>query len=691
MTKNKMVAFIDTFEDITVLIDKKGKYKGKEFSLMDTEGNIIEKLTIQYHSLEPNFLKFGLKSYTSLELTKEYYILDDLRHMIPLYSGSVVRTTEFESLYFYDGPLGIEYSPEKTTFRVWSPVAREIRLKLIYGNGKEDIKYLSYGKKGLWSITITGDLEGVGYLYEVKVFSDYVSTLDPYAIASTANHEYNYVIDLKKTYQMKNDIPEFSGYYTDAVLYEASIRDMTCQLESDKKGTYLGMLENQDGISNIEYIKSLGITHLQLMPVFDFGGVDDTHKNDLYNWGYNPEQYFVPSGWYSSNPCDPYSRINEYKELIDLAHKNGLRVVMDVVFNHVYKVDYFPFDVFVPGYFYRVDLYGNATNTSGCGNDLATEKRMCSRFIIDNLKYWAKEYKISGFRFDLMGLLDIETLNQAYDELKLICPDIMLYGEGWNMPNTIPDAYRPHSYNHYKMPHFAFFNDKFRDTIKGSQWNSSVGYAFGHRDSDYDIFHLLSGSSLDHYRFSNPYQSVNYVECHDNYTIYDYAKKLGATEEEALDGARLALQMVCISEGIPFIHAGEEFYRSKKGIENSYIHSDEYNCFDLKRRALYQSTVCGIRDLLTIRKQYPEFRMKSVMEMTQNLQLVKEWSDDGGICYQLLNKNYILTVCIKNSKVEKKLLFASAEMIFDGHKKCSIMNNEFRLNEIGVFIFKETI
>ena len=691
--KNIMSAFIDSYDDLTLLLEKKGKYKGKYFYLYNGNGQLLEELKVNYQAIEKNFIKFGLKYNVKLDLTKDYFVVDDLNVSYPIYTGSIIRSAEFESQYYYDGPLGVSYSPEKTIFRLWTPVAKSVRLE-IKKDAKTITKDLSYYGKGVWLLELDGDWECAEYIYLVRIFNKYTKVLDPYAISSTANGTANYVINPDKLYKMKYEKPYFSGYYSDAVIYEASIRDLTVSLKNDLKGTFLGALDPQDGVYKekvgLDYIASLGVTHLQLMPTFDSGAVDDIKKDSLYNWGYNPEQYFVPNGWYSVNPNDPYSRINELLQLIDEAHHRGLRVVMDVVYNHVYKVEEFPFDFLVPGYFYRVDFYGNKTNVSGCGNDIATEKRMCSRFIIDNLKYWAKNFNVSGFRFDLMGLLDIETLNNAYDDLRKIDDVMMVYGEGWNMPNTIPDAYRPHAFNHFKMPHYGFFNDKYRDVIKGSQWNTNPGYVFGGDAHHPEIFSLLSGSCLKHFKFDNPNQTINYVECHDNYTLYDYAnEKLKIRDEAIIDGARLALQIIAISQGVPFIHAGQEFYRTKKGVENAYNAPDSINMLDFNRRDKYIDDINGFKELIKIRKEYPEFRLTNAFDIEKKMHYIESLSNKHRLCYVLEGNGYLLTICVNTKNCESTLALKNSTMIFDGRRACNIKQDSYLIKEVGVTIFKE--
>ena len=685
MNKNIM-GFIDTYNEINIIYSKKAKYIAKNFYLYSGE-DLIENLTVNYISTEGPITKVSVGVKNKLDLHVNYYILDDLDNMIPVYTGSVVRTTEFETTYFYKGKLGFIYDKDSTLFRIWSPVASSIYIELLYPNGKKSKRELTYSRQGVWEIELMGDLEGVAYIYYVKVFDKYKRVNDPYGISSSANGKYNYVIDVNKLYKMKYDKPKFSGNYSDAVIYEASIRDLTHNIEGENKDSFLGLVDG----GHLDYIKELGVTHLQLMPIYDFGGVDDIDKDLEYNWGYNPEQYFVPNGWYSKNPEDPYSRINELLELIDECHKRGLNVVMDVVFNHVYEKAKFPFELLVPGYFYRVDGFGNYTNTSGCGNDVASEKRMCSRFIIDNLKFWAEVYDMDGFRFDLMGLLDIETLNNAYQELKEIHPTIMVYGEGWNMPNTIPDAFRPHLYNHFKMPRYAFFNDKYRDTLKGSQWDKTPGIIFGLSNRIYDLYHLVTGCCLDNYLFDNPTQTINYVECHDNYTVYDYGKYvLGLSEEQIIDGCRLAMQIIAISYGAVFYHAGQEFYRTKTGEENSYKSNDNINIYDEARKEKYMSDIKGLTSLLKIRKKYPEFRIDNPVIIEKRVELVSNLCTNNTLVYTITGVNNKFSIVIKNNKETYKF-HCPGNMIFNGLQHCNMIGPDYTLSNVGVYIFIEEL
>ncbi|MCR5231897.1 MAG: type I pullulanase [Acholeplasmatales bacterium] len=686
-----MKAYIDSYELISILVEKSLCYPIKVFYLVD--GDFRKRL--EYLDLAEDcqeFYKYRMRFDYSIELNKEYIIEDESGNRCFLRSGSIIRSPEFERKFAYDGPLGAEYHKEYTIFRAWSPVAKKLMVELYKDSGKERYDF-TYVNKGLWECVVEGDLDGIGYLYFVKVNERLQALLDPYAISSAENEKYNYVVNPDKFYKMKYPMPEFSGIYTDAVIYEASVRDFTNQLKSENCGTFLGMVENNPtdkGPTGLDYIKSLGITHLQLLPTYDFGGVDDVDKDSRYNWGYNPDQYMVPCGWYSKHPEDPYSRINELLELIDECHKRGIRVIMDVVFNHVYHWKTFGFEKLVPGYPYRVNLDATVNNASGCGNTMATEKYMNSRFITDVLTFYVKTYKVSGFRFDLMGLLDINSLNNSFKKLKELEPNIMLYGEGWNMDNPLPDEFRPHMYNHKKTPGYAFFNDRYRDYVRGSQWDKQPGYAFGSGKSLYDLHKLVLGSCLDYYRFDEPNQTINYVECHDNYTFYDYGYYAISQSDEAVRNAsRLALELILISIGVPFIHAGQEFFRTKRGVENAYNSSDYINMIDYRRRDEYIDNVNIIRDLIQIRKEYDCFRISTKEEVLERIHKLDGVTTlhTAGLVAQ--NDGFNLYVIAKNDSCDFELEIGKSEMIFDGFGRCSKKEEKYILQKPGVYIFRK--
>jgi pullulanase len=330
------------------------------------------------------------------------------------------------------------------------------------------------------------------------------------------------------------------------------------------------------------------------------------------------------------------------------------------------------------------------SNASYCGNDFATERYMCYRFIRDVLNYYAKVFGISGFRFDLMGLIDTDTLNKAYDSLKQIDESIMVYGEGWNMGSPLPNEKRSHMYNYQKIPNYAFFNDRFRDFVRGNQFDKVPGYCFGNYSEEYfDLYHLVLGSCYDYYKFSNPCQSINYIECHDNYTLYDFAKiYLGGDLYEVEDGARLGISLVLISLGIPFIHAGQEFLRTKQGVENSYNTKDAINRIDYERRDKYISNVNTVRDLISIRKEYSTFRLSKLEDIKKKIVPLSGLTNIGLAGCLLKDEKGELVVIVKNDREVRKVELDSFTMIFDGYRKCNRSEIAYFIKEPGVYIFK---
>ncbi len=685
----KIDAYIDSFEHLTILIDEKFYSKKNKLYLFD--GDKKEPLEVVKFYKEHDFYKFIVKN-PGVKLNKDYLVgyTNDTKSI--LRSGAIIRDPRFDDIYKYDGPLGMEYSKEKTIFRMWSPVAKEIYI--LVTKDKEERFDLKYTEKGVWEVILNGDYECAKYVVYVRVFDEFDMTLDPYALSSSANATCNYIVDKNKFYKMKYEKPQVSGKYTDSIIYEASVRDFTYYLNGITKGTFLGMVENHPTKigepTGLDYIKSLGVTHLQLLPTYDFEEVDDLKKNSLYNWGYNPHQYFVPCGWYSKNPDDPYSRINELLQLIDECHKRGLSVNMDVVFNHVYKVEAFPFEALVPGYSYRVDEYGHRSNASYCGNDFASEKYMCRRFIIDVLEYYTSLFKVSGFRIDLMGLLDIDTMNEAYDILSEINPTIMMYGEGWNMENPLPVDIRATMINHHKLPHYAFFNDRYREQIRGSQFENLPGFVFDNDNDVFDAYHLALGSCLNYFKFNEPTQTINYVECHDNYTFYDYTRVALELddEEKVLDAARLALSLVIVSEGIPFIHAGQEFFRTKQGVENSYNTKDEVNKIDYDRRDKFIDMVNTVRDLISIRKEYSCFRYSKASEIRRRVHPLEQLIDKGSLAYIIIEEDYNVVVFASNDYEKRNIDFQGFTMIFDGYRSSNIKKDSYIIDKPGVYLFK---
>lgn len=683
-------AFLDAIDQITVLIDK--SISIRDNFLLEEEG-VSTHLEVENRIEEPAWFKYILRLNKILDMTKDIYVTNGDIKML-LVTGSFVRDPRFDEYYSYDGPLGMFYTKTATTFIVWSPVARELVLELITKNGELINKSLEHVGRGCYKITLQGDYDKAKYRYRIRIFEDEFRVVnDPYGIASDANGNFSYVVDKNNFKKFIYSKPYFSGRYVDSIIYEASIRDLTSKLDIKNKGTFAALLNRQTTIhgkmTGLDYIASLGITHLQLMPIFDFYGISDLNPERYYNWGYNPLQYFVPKGAYSTNPNDPYCRINELISFIDLCHAYGILVNMDVVFNHVNDVNKFPFDILVPGYYFRTNN-GYLTNTSGCGNDLATERKMCSKFIVDNLIYMTETYHFSGYRFDLMGLLDINTLKIAEDKLRKIEPNIMLYGEGWDMPNTLAPEDRPSANNNKLLPNYAFFNDVYRDVIKGSQWGDHQGFITGKYVNSYDLYHILTGSALDNYRFLYPHQSINYIECHDNFTVYDFIKHnfKDIKERDVYIAIKLGLALTILAQGIPFIHSGLEFLRTKNGVENSYNSGDDINGIDWERKDSYESMIQMVRDLIVLRKEYEVFRLDNIDEIRLRVQYLKELSNDTSYVFLLKEKKCDLFIVLKNRRGRFIIKNPNANLIFDGTKLLNDPIKKISLKDRGLYIYR---
>lgn len=684
------IAFLDAVDKITVLVDKEIKTIG-DFKLAFGHSSTILKVCEKIE--EHGWFKYILGLDNILDMTQDIYLING-DYSTLLYSGSFVRDDRFDIYYGYDGPLGVYYNEEYSIFRIWSPVAREIKLELYNLKGDISVYNVPHIKRGLHEIKVMGNLDRFKYRYRVRVLEEFKVITDPYGIASDANGNYSYVVDKNKFRKFTFTKPNFDGKYTNSIIYEVSVRDLTSNFNIHNKMQFSALTEKlvtSHGKSTcLDYIAKLGVTHVQFMPIFDFYGISDKNPERYYNWGYNPIQYFVPKGAYSSNPDDPYARINELINMVDYCHAYGLLANMDVVFNHVNDIAKFPFDALCPGYFYRTEN-GYITNVSGCGNDLATERMMCSRFIVDNLIYMTETYHFSGYRFDLMGLLDINTMQEVSRRLRNINPKIMLYGEGWDMPNALPDHDRPHSRNHRQIPDYAFFNDRFRDYMKGSQWHMSQGFIANGGHNDSDLFNYLTGS-CNNFLFQNPGQSINYIECHDNYTVYDYLKKTmpKAKEFDIYESCKLGLALVILSFGVPFIHSGQEFLRTKNGVENSYNSPDSINAIDWERKDSYYSLVQYTRDLILLRKRYKIFRCDNPAEIKRRSFFLADKSTRDTFVYRLIDDECDLIIIIKTNRKEKydikqndlKLIFDSNSLTFEDVKRVT-------LREKGLYILRK--
>lgn len=690
-------AYLNDFNTVTVIVPKTYR-NGDLKALVMKRGDDEEiALTVLKKEAMGHEMKYTTRFGGYVVLNEPYIIEDDWGAQSDLWTGKIVREPLFDDIYAYDGTdLGITYRLEGTDFKVWTPVAKEVVLCLRKPGEPLEKVALDYRSNGVWHTHIEGDCERAQYYYEGTVNGKTRVFTDPYGVASTANGQESVVIDRTKTRAFEHPKPPFSEHLNDAVIYEVSVRDFTMAFDDPAKATFLGFVKTgfqtpQGKPAGFDYLKSLGVTHIQLLPIYDFEGVDETHRFDKYNWGYNPSQYNVPEGSYASDPHDPYARINELKALIDACHANGFRVIMDVVYNHVYETRTFPFEAMVPGYAFRVDAQGIMTDSSGCGNDLATERKMIRKFIIDSALYWLKEYNIDGFRFDLMGLIDVKTINRLRQKMELFDPTLVLYGEGWNIPSTLPDIHRAHMNNKHVLYTVGHFNDRFREAIKGATFNvKDVGYIQGQFKDQALIAHLLQGSVRDG-QFRAPMESLNYVECHDNHTLFD--KLMLALPEvplaERLKMQRLATAMVLLAQGVPFLHAGQEFFRTKGGVENSYQHPDAVNQIDWSLVDQYPDAVDDVRQLIQLRLKEPLFRLKSRSSILKHTHVY--FSPHGCAVYELKKGSTHYVVVFKcQPNHETMTLDEPFEVVFDSTRQTQGTHQEVPLEGMGTWVFKRS-
>ena len=500
--------------------------------------------------------------------------------------SEAVRFPHFEENFYYDGDdLGSIYYKDHTSFALWAPLASNVLLKIEEGGG---FRYhvMKRSDKGVYRVSLSGDYINKKYRYIVTNSGVSTTTNDPYGKGVSLNSEYSVVVDINELKNIKENKPSNEiKKNSDAIIYETSIRDFTEDKNTNivHKGKYLGMVEDSrktvgGNPAGLDYLKMLGITHVQILPVIDFFGNDDLDNSLSYNWGYNPLSFFALEGSYSTNPEDAMNRLIEFKTMVETFHKHNIRVVMDVVYNHVYEYLYSSFEKTVPNYFFRRRNDGYIASASGCGDDFASEKKMARKAIIDSLKYFTEVFNVDGFRFDLMGLLDIQTINEAFKICRGIKKDIFFYGEGWNMGYELPFDKKACSDNADKMPGVAFFNDLYRDTIKGGNFRDTItqkGFAGGNISNNDVVDYVIRGCSIDTpypHRFSDYNQSLNYVECHDNNTLFDKLSlsNEGEDKETLLKRVKFANEVVILSFGMPFIHMGQEIGQSKSGLDNTY-------------------------------------------------------------------------------------------------------------------------
>ena len=572
----------------------------------------------------------------------------------------IFDTEYFNERYLYEGDdLGAVIHGEETTFKLWAPTAMKVTLKLFSeGEGGEATLAvdMTRGEKGVFEHTLPCG-HGTYYLYEVTTAVGTQELVDPYAKAAGVNGGRGMVVDTSLTHpegwgddKAREDIES----YSDAIIWEVHVRDFSNAIDSSKyKGKYLAFtergLKNEHGQSvGIDYLENLGVTHVHLLPVYDYASVDE-HKCCNFNWGYDPQNYNVPEGSYSTDPYHGEVRIKEYKEMVKALHESGIGVIMDMVYNHTYDANS-NLNKAVPYYYYRYESDGANTNASGCGNDTAAERPMFRKYMVDSCAYWVKEYHLDGLRFDLMGLHTVAAMQEVEKAVHLINPRAIIYGEGWDMGATIDGSHRATQKHigeitpsHGAIGAVAVFNDVIRDGLKGSVFEEDAqGYVNGAPDEDNWAavwFGINGGSIKGKFDWSVPGNMVvNYMSAHDNYSLWD---KLLLSNPEDTDLARaemnkLGAAILMISKGAAFWQAGEEMLRTKDGDENSYKSSDKINNMDwskLKRNSLQYKTMNYYRGIIEMRSELPIFRRDDALIHAQSLAnraVILTYDDNNG-------------------------------------------------------------
>jgi len=564
-----------------------------------------------------------------------------------------VEITSFDDYLEYTGTdLGLTQDNDGWMLRIWAPTAKYARVKL-YENGSEGSVIHSFDMEkndgGTWTLNLNKDYTGRFYTFQVKVDDKWSNeTVDPYVKLVGVNGKRGFIYDELEATPLgwENDKPIAVQNKTDIIIYELHIRDLSVHESSGirNKGLFKGFIETetvspQGEFTGLAHLKELGITHVHLLPVFDFRSIDEskTERND-FNWGYDPQNYNVPEGSYAVDPNNPFSRVIEFKSLIQTLHNHGIGVIMDVVYNHTGFTEESVFNQLVPGYYYRQRKDGTFSDAAACGNETASERPMMRKFIKESMSYWMEAYHLDGFRIDLMGIHDIETMNQVSAELLKINPSAIIYGEGWTAGSSpLPDELRALKANTQSLNDIAAFSDELRDGVKG-HWSDKLdrGFVSGKKGSKESLYFGIAAAAehpgIDYEKVNyakaawarEPWQTINYVSCHDDLTLWDKLNiSSPETDQETLIKMHLlANTIVLTAQGIPFLHGGVDMLRTKFGNHNSYNSPDSINAIDWERKTEFRYVFDYYRDLIALRKAHPAFRMMQKEQLTKHLSFI---------------------------------------------------------------------
>ena len=619
------------------------------------EEKLIKKIVSSHFTSINNLYVTDILLDEDYELGKNYRLLVGDLSFTNIDLSDAVYFSDFDDRYFYNGDdLGSNYHKDYTEFVMWAPLASTVCVKLLGPHEEFIYQELKREDKGIYRLKVKGDLLNYKYRYVINNYGVVTEAKDLYAKEVSLNSEYSVVIDTEALLKIPNVQPKtVINQPVDAIIYETHIRDLNEGNFNDtvNKSKFAGFMETgRKSVgghpAGLDYIKYLGVTHVQLQPVLDFESKDDQKISDWYNWGYDTLSFFALEGSYALHPEVAASRIIEFKQLVNKYHENDLRIVMDVVYNHIFAYETSDFEKTVPHYYFRRRKNHYLSNASGCGNDFASERKMASKIIVDSVKYLFKYFDIDGLRFDLMGLLDIATVKACYQEAKKIKKDAIIYGEGWDMGEELPKEEKASKNNFAALKEIGFFNDTYRDIVKGPSSSYSLhekGYICGNTSYAFGLDYAFHAGVLPlSYQpmFNNANQSVNYLECHDNNTLYDKLLVSNAFEDEKthLDRVSLGNQILLLSFGIPLIHAGQEIGQSKDGLDNTYktlgVNNLNYRLIDERFDMVNRFRLFNI-----LRKKLAFTRLTSASEMKGFFE-ISHW-DNGVYALSCKGKNVI--------------------------------------------------
>lgn len=596
------------------------------------------------------------------------------------------KSPEFQKQFSCTCRLGAEYRAKSTDFRIWAPVAESVSLCL-YSDGTRGAAFAVHAMErvggGVWQIKLPGDLAGTYYTYKITNFGETAETVDIYARAVGLNGVRGMVVDLNGTNPpgWENDSFERVVQPTDAVVWETHVGDFSndplCGVRREWRGKYLAFTESGTTLPDgqtptcVNYLSRLGVNYVQLLPVYDYGSIDESKPNE-FNWGYDPLNFNAPEGSFSTNPADGACRIREFKAMVAALHKAGIGVVMDVVYNHTFKTQDSWFHRTVPYYYHRTLPDGKFADGSACGNETASEHVMCRRFIVDSVLYWAKEYHIDGFRFDLMGLLDVETMNLIRSKLDELPGGkrILVYGEPWGAsPPALPDGFFPADKKHVRLlnDRIGVFSDATRDCIKGDVFKRrEKGFVCGAKGLENKVKSSLQGWSEDGFCkpfAKTPSQVVSYLSAHDNLTLWDklVASTKGGRCYTNYDETIVKMNKICavlyiMARGTLFMQSGEEFARTKRGMENSYCAAPFRNRINWKRLTPFTGLNEYYRGLLQIRAAFPPLRSVSA----ESGMVFSDIPDGGAVAFTLRDEDCVLAVCV-NARISQTEIVLKAK------------------------------